>query len=520
MYRLALLGVLGSLIAAGPASAAPFGELPFLPVTGNAGCLRATGAPGELVRATDTGVRFMTASETGFADAGEVKVESGPSRCPAVAARPNGVGVLAVSAGFKQQAAVREPGSGSWSPLVVLDDDADSAPVAAVSDRGDAIVGWVRTREGRRIQTHRVLVARRPAGGTFGAPEVVATLKTPAGAPPLQVGVSDSGETLVAWSVPPRIDPDSLALNDRPGAIDVAIAGPGGPFAVSHRVAPSSQLSAPALAVARDGRALLAAFDGASVRVAERAPGQPFGAAAPVARAEDVLSVQPAVALASGGAVVAWAGNTQSALGAVTRPAGGAFGAPVTIARPRSLHGSDTILVAVFRLFARALGAIFGNLPDDDSVNVAAAIGADGRALITGGGAQGTDGLPVLRVASLPLAGGHVDSQALAGTLREPGQNTLVTLHDGRTAVAWADNRPGLREGGGRLHLALEGAITPADPPPPTVTTGRPRTTTLRAKDALELPVRCSAACEIFAVTVVFSAEPLRFDRRATVRVR
>jgi hypothetical protein len=500
MYRRALLGVIGSLIVAGSASAAPFGELPFTPVTGNAGCLRATGAPGEMVRATDTGVRFMTASAAGFAGAGEVKVDRGPSRCPAVAAQPDGAGVLAISSGFRLQAAVREPGGGSWSPLAVLADNTDSAPVAAVSDRGDAVVAWVRTRGGRRTQTHRVLVARRPAGGTFGAPEVVTTIKTPAGAPPVQVGVSGSGETLVAWSVPPRIDPDSLALDDRPGAIDVAIAGPGGPFALTHRVAPSSQLSAPALAMARDGRALLAAFDGESVRVAERAPGQAFGAAAPVAHAEDVLSIQPEVALASdGAAVVAWAGDVQSSLSAVTRPRDGAFGAPVAITRPRSLHGSDTVLLALLRLFAGAFGATFESLPDDNDVNITATITADGRALITSPGAEGTFGLPVLRVASVPLAGGHVDLQTLAGTLRDPGQNTPVTLADGRTAVAWADNRPGLREGGGRLHLALEGAITPADPLLPTVTTGRPRTTTLRAKDAVELPVRCSAACEIFA---------------------
>jgi hypothetical protein len=497
MYRLSLLAVIGSLIAAGSASAAPFGELPFTPVPDNVRCLRATGAPGELVRSTDDGVRFMTASAGGFADAGEVKVDGGASRCPAVAAQANGAGVLAVPSGFKLQAAVREPG-GPWSPLAVLDNDMDSAPVAAVSDRGDAAVAWVKTSTGR-VQTHRVLVARRPAGGAFGAPEVVATIKTPAGSPALQVGVSGRGETLVAWSVPPRFDADSLAWLDPTSSVDVASAGPGGPFAVAHGVAPSAPVSAPALAVARDGRALLATFDGESVRVAERPPGQPFGAAEPVARAADVLTIEPAVALdSSGAAVVAWTG-IQAELGAVTRLRAGAFGAPVTITRPRSLHGSDTIVLALLRQFAGAFGGAFDNLPDDDEANVTATITADGRALITAGGTTGERVLPALRVASLPLAGGHLDSQALAGPLRDPVANSLVPLADGRPAVAWAENPPELGDGRGRLYLALEGATEPADPPSPTVTTGLPFTTALHAKDALELPVRCSAACEIFA---------------------
>lgn len=53
MYRLPLLVAIGFLIVAGSASAAPFGELPFTPVTGSVSGLRATGAPGELVRSTD-----------------------------------------------------------------------------------------------------------------------------------------------------------------------------------------------------------------------------------------------------------------------------------------------------------------------------------------------------------------------------------------------------------------------------------------------------------------------------------
>ena len=57
-----LLPALGLLVLVpAAASAAPFGELPFRPVSGTATCLRATGAPGELVRSTRNGAELLQA---------------------------------------------------------------------------------------------------------------------------------------------------------------------------------------------------------------------------------------------------------------------------------------------------------------------------------------------------------------------------------------------------------------------------------------------------------------------------
>src|SRR5262249_27606532 len=143
-------------------------------------------------------------------------------------------------------------------------------------------------------------------------------------------------------------------------------------------------------------------------------------------------------------------------------------------------------------------------------------------ALITAPAATGKYGLPALRVASLPLAGGHVDSQVLAGALRDPVANTLVKLADGRRAVAWADNRGDLSEPPGRLHLAPEGACAPTDRPPPMVIAGRPSSPTVRAEAALELPIRCSAACEIFAYETrsgAFARLELSKAGKGTIRI-
>ena len=65
MYRLALALL---ILAATPvaASAAPFGELSPLTVKNPARCLRATGAPGEVVRWAPGGADFVQATASGF----------------------------------------------------------------------------------------------------------------------------------------------------------------------------------------------------------------------------------------------------------------------------------------------------------------------------------------------------------------------------------------------------------------------------------------------------------------------
>ena len=138
---------LAVLLALPPAaaSAAPFGEVAFRPVGGTAACLRATGAPGELVRSTSTGVQFLQASAGGLTPVADVAAEGSVAACPQAAARPNGARILAFAIGSEGEGdafvrvSLREPGGGwgAHTDVVPLGDFASEHPLAAdVSERG------------------------------------------------------------------------------------------------------------------------------------------------------------------------------------------------------------------------------------------------------------------------------------------------------------------------------------------------------------------------------------------------
>jgi hypothetical protein len=488
------------------ASAAPFGEPPYTPVPGNATCLRATGVPGELVRWSPTGARFVQAGASGFTAGAEVRAGGEIAACPAVAAQPGGAGVLALirpdgSGRTILGVALREPG-GAWSaPATLAGANPIDDPAVAVSDRGDAVLVWAETSGPLESRTYRVRVTRRPAGGTFGAPQTLATIKSSFN-PRLLAGVSASGEAIVAWTG--QITAGSVVFAPPEGPIDVAIAPPGAPFGGAARIGTAAQT---ALAVAPDGRALLALAGGGEVRVAERAPGQAFAAPAHAGDASDLVAVTPAVALrADGGAVVAWQGFVDQSVVAVTRTGPGAFAAPLVLARPQ-VAGGDPFTAALNRIYTLTLGAInFGaSLYDSAASDLRAALAPDGRALLTWGGLRARSGIGswvAPRLAALPLARGHVDVQALGGPLRNAGSVTPLILASGAPAIAWTDNDAGLAPAGGRLHLALEGVTTGADPPAPKIAVGSPAKTVLSVDDSLRLPVRCSAACELRAAVV------------------
>ena len=108
-----------------PASAqADFTETPIYDFTGEPSCVAPTGAPGEVAIGSTSGVRFLQATRTGFAPAGEVKAGEG-FICGSVVARPSGAGVIAGAQfyGDSVAAVVRDPG-GTWSaPIPVASRD-------------------------------------------------------------------------------------------------------------------------------------------------------------------------------------------------------------------------------------------------------------------------------------------------------------------------------------------------------------------------------------------------------------
>ena len=218
-------------------------------------------------------------------------------------------------------------------------------------------------------------------------------------------------------------------------------------------------MSRPALAVAGDGRALLVYGDTVDGPVTfERPPG---GAFARVAVGGRDGAEWPAVALRrGGGAVIAWKGFGENVY-AVRRSARTAFGAVERVAGESS---SPFGLV-----YAELVGSSpFGARPyDADNAQLAAALAPDGRALLAW--AEGTPARPWL--ASGTLSGGFGAPQRLGSPLRDANGVVPLFLAGGRAAVAWTDNaglgsQRDLPRGGGRLHLAVDGAPRTAGPAP------------------------------------------------------
>ena len=343
---------------------------------------------------------------------------------------------------FTVTAAVRDPG-GAWSaPRTVVPGKSrpETDAVAAVSERGDAALAV--TTSDRDAGPARLLVARRAPGGAFAAPVTVLTTHVGERDPAVRLGFAAGGE------LRGRLDA-RRGLRVRPRRGDRPAGRPVRPVQrIGGAVAPMP----PGLAVAPDGRALLAFAAGGQIQVAERAPGAGFGPAAPLGAAADPIGDDLAVASGAGGAaVVAWQGVVGRGVSAAVRPAGGAFGAPVTLRRaaPTSERdGNDSGPIDIGFAEDLLFGGHLGVAVAGDRATVVWPRDAVTRGLCW----RGAD------AASVPLAGGPTAAELLGSPLRDVGSEAPLTLADGTAAVAWGDAADA---GGDRVHLALAGPRLP-----------------------------------------------------------
>jgi hypothetical protein len=467
------------------ASAAPFGELPFRPVGGAATCLRATGAPGELVRWVAGGAEVLQARPDGLVPVATVPL--GKLRdCPAVA-DASGWSVLAGATASGVRIALREPG-GAWGPPITIAAKVTYGVEVAISARGDVLVAW---QEPASPRTTLVRALRRPAGGAFGAPEQVGGVGE---FEELSAGITAAGEAL-------------LAIAAEKG-LELTTAPPGMPFTAPRRLVESEFFNGdPELAVAPDGRALLATSTMDGLILLEREPGADF-VRRPLIGASSFDSI--ALALGpQGAAVVAWqSGGPGGAVFAMVRDSVMAFGAPVLV-HGDEIKSSDGSL--------SAFGFDEGAPPQEGQTRLRAVLGADGRALL----AWGTEGHGT-GTATVTSAG-RTEFGRLGSTIRDPAGVTPLLLAGGARAIAWSDGNGVFSSPpyAARLHLAIEGAAQAPAAPPPLLDVGAPLDRTLRPAQALVLPVTCRAACDIHASIARQEPEQIvSLPRAGTARVR
>jgi hypothetical protein len=473
MYRLALVLLLLAITPAA-AEAAPFGELPPLAVKNPARCLRATGAPGEVVRWAPQGAEFLQVTASGFA--APVKIGLGDSflECPVAKAQPTGAAVVIEEVDDGIAFAVREPG-GTWGPTQLIertDGHTLDDPAAAVSPRGDVAVAWTDTTLVHDDLAARVLVMRRPAGGKFGAPiELQKRAPYEAAKPHVALGMQDDGTVLALWNP---------ANPDRKGSELVLFAGaaPGAPFGPAERLSSNVDLHEFSLTVAPDGRALAVIDEGAHTPVLERPPGGTFARVADLGYTESFLGHVAVALRADGAAIVAWQDLLDLQVMEIRRNGVGPFGKPGRVgAKPEDPYGEE---LSDF---------VAGAPTDHEGRGLAAAFAGDGRPVLTWAPTATLGNLDWTPATVATFPG---DVQVLSGPLRDADSITPVILADGRPAVAWSDVSSG---GDSHLHVAIEGAPAAADPPAPRVEIGRIE----QIRHGLALPFRCSAACDIRA---------------------
>ena len=218
-------------------------------------------------------------------------------------------------------ALARQPGGDLPDATVVSGDDAGvSFPDLAIGADGTAIAVW--TAPAPDPLAALVRASLRPPGGAFGAPVTVATVGL-TGIP--RVAVGPDGTAIVVWA-------QSDGSND---LVQASVRPPGGPFAPPVALSGSGQdAQTPQVSFAADGTAIAAwtRSDGANAiaQASIRPAGGPFGAPVDLSTTGQNASLGSPVAFAADGtATVVW--TRGGVVQAATRAPGGAFGAPVDL---------------------------------------------------------------------------------------------------------------------------------------------------------------------------------------------
>ena len=426
--------------------------------------------------------------------------------CPVVA-EAGGAAVVAApvvmpgrAGAIELRVAVRDPGGSFSGPVPLQRGDLGLAVQAvAIAPSGAAVVAWIQRRGGDRA---RVIAFRRAPGGSFGPVEPL----TPWRKDDLfedaiaVAAITPDGRATVAWT-------RAAGRFGGGAAVETVTAAAGERFGGAQRLATRvTQADGPALAVARDGWALLAFTGDEETRVFERPPGA--SAFRPAARFERVPNGEgePAVAVRDGGGgVVAWRSTFEHGVAATVRPAAGAFAKPRTAAADGGDPGGFSVATAVFVALPDESGPFAPVDQHGGRLRLALADGGEVVLSWLDERRLGVDHIRAPRAAVGTLDGGLGPAERLGGTVRMANGAAPLRLEDGRAAVAWTDNLSSSQlidfpRAAGRRHVAIAGAPAPAGQPPPATRVTVPRGQRLYRDEPLRVSVRCAAACDLRAV--------------------
>ncbi len=399
------------------------------------------------------------------------------------------------------------------------------APTVAATASGAAVVAWLETGSARRRTA--VMAATRPsADAPFGTPQRLGS--SAISYTSVRAGIDDDSGAHVAW----------FENSVRSGALHVASAAPGARFAPARELGEGTGFLADgalALAVAADGRALVAGPLGDRLGLWELAPlGDRFRRIARLEAASDqiALALQP-----GGAAVLAARHDGREPIVLVRRPAGGSFGEPeallppADVAPPRRTEGSRVTFTTEGELDSRLSAALSPS--EEIVVTTHAAASSEGPARIAawrgtlagaGSGRVVGDGKERIRIAGRARSLGSACRAARPSSRcswptaasRSPGATTADR------ATSSASSSP---SGAGRVHVAIPSDAAPVPVTPPVAPRLRARLLgdgVVGSGTPLRLRVSCGdVPCDVRAEAAIvpFSAAARGVDRIAPIVV-
>jgi hypothetical protein len=226
---------------------------------------------------------------------------------------------------------------------------ASTLPQVAMTPADEAVAAW-RHFDG---ENYVIQAATRPPGGGFSAPLDVATIGTAAAPQGLRLAVSPAGAIAIAWL---QKDPSSL-IDPNQFSVVASVRPAGGGFSAPHVVSPSplvagNNSSEPQLAIDEVGgvTAIWHYFDGTGsvIQTARRVAGGEFETPQTLtADADEAFSPDVAVA-PDGDTVAVWSqlDGLDRRIAESSRPAGGAFGAPLELSEAGGKAFSPQVAIA------------------------------------------------------------------------------------------------------------------------------------------------------------------------------